>query len=93
MEQQQINKVLALAGSFCLSNGLMLLVAPARFAGLRKMSWLPASVNQSLDRLASDTRFGRLVGALVGSLGVMLLLAAVRRSEPAHAPALAGKLP
>jgi hypothetical protein len=66
MEQQQVNKVLALAGSFCLSNGLMLLVAPARFAGLRKMNWLPAGVNRSLDSLAGDTRLGRLVGALVG---------------------------
>lgn len=88
MEKQTINKLLALAGSFCLSNGLMLLVAPARFAGLRKVSWLPSGVNRVLDDLAGDRERGRLVGMLASSLGAALLLVALRRTEPAQAAVL-----
>ncbi len=77
-----MNKLLTLAGSLCLSNGFILLVAPARFAALRKMDRMPDRYNQTLDSLKDHVKTGRSLGAISVLLGVALLLMAVQQTDP-----------
>ncbi len=82
MQIQVSNKLLTLLGSVCLSNGLLLLVEPARFANLRKLDWMPAAYNSTLERLPPHPTASRALGAGLSVTGFVLLLVALRRTEP-----------
>lgn len=83
MSNEQINALLVLAGSFCLSNGLLLLLSPDRFATLRQSDKLPKRYNAVLQRLTAHHSTGRSIGAAAIATGVALLALAMRRTEPA----------
>ncbi len=83
MQIQRANKLLALLGSVCLSNGLLLLVEPARFANLRKLDWMHQGYNSTLERLPPHSTASRALGAGLSGTGLVLLLVALRRTEPA----------
>ncbi len=82
MQIQRANKLLALLGSVCLSNGLLLVVEPARFANLRKLDWMPHGYNSALERLPPHPIASRALGAGLCGTGLVLLVAALRRTEP-----------
>ncbi len=83
MPQDRINKLIALAGSICLSNGLLLLIAPARFATLRRQRWLPSAYNATLAAAPKHPGTSRAIGGSMVATGLTLLLAALRRTQPA----------
>ncbi|GIV98431.1 MAG: hypothetical protein KatS3mg057_3088 [Herpetosiphonaceae bacterium] len=84
MTKRRANRLITIVGSFLLSNGLLLLVVPQRFARLRKLNWMPEQYNGALDRITSSESTSRSVGlaAIVAGLGLMAL--AVSRTEPEH---------
>ncbi len=82
MQIQPSNRLLALLGSVCLSNGLLLLVEPARFANLRRLDWMPAAYNSTLERLPPHSTASRVLGAGLFVTGLVLLVVALRRTEP-----------
>ena len=83
MNTRRMNKLMAMAGSFLLSNGALLLLTPERFATLRKIGWLPDQYNATIDRLAADRTTSRRAGIVALVAGLLLLATAVGRTEPA----------
>lgn len=83
MDRQTLNQVIVLAGSVLAVNGALLLVSPGRFAALRRAAWLPRRANDALDRLGQARTAGRGIGAAATAGGLALLVAGMRRVEPA----------
>lgn len=82
MNKRKLNKALALAGSFALSNGVLLLLAPDRYPRMRKSSMLPDTYNRALDQAAANRARSRSIGTSAVILGLALLGLAAARTEP-----------
>lgn len=76
------NKVLVNLGSVVATNGILLLIAPARFAALRTSSWTPRSFDTSLERLVSQRGWARGVGMTVACAGLMMVAYGLTRTRP-----------
>ena len=85
MNAVTINKLLLTGGILLASNGALLAATPARFAALRKTRWLPDRVNGALDALARRDTPARAAGLAAAIVGLVLLLVALARTEPAAA--------
>ena len=76
------NQLLVNVGSILAANGLILLIAPKRFAVLRSTSWTPAAFDRGLDRLAGRRRLARSVGTLAAAAGITMVAYGIVRTDP-----------
>ena len=74
---------MSMAGSFLISNGALLVLTPERFATLRRIAWMPERYNTLIDRLAADRATSRTAGIAAILAGLLLMVLAVSRTEPA----------
>ena len=78
-----MNKLMVAAGSFLATNGMLLMITPARYATLRKANWTPSVLDARLDWLAAHHGRSRTAGLIVVAVGTLLVAAGVARTRPA----------
>ena len=76
------NQLLVNAGSILATNGLILLIAPRRFAVLRSTAWTPGAFDRGLDRLTSRRGLARGAGILAALAGITMVTYGIMRTDP-----------
>jgi len=76
------NKVLVNLGSIVAANGILLLIAPARFAALRTSSWTPRLFDTGLERLTARRGWARGLGTTAACVGLMMVAYGVTHTRP-----------
>ena len=76
------NQLLVHVGSVLAANGLILLIAPRRFAVLRSTAWTPGAFDRGLDRLTSRSGLARGAGTLAALAGITMVTYGIMRTDP-----------
>ncbi len=82
MSESLKNQLLVNVGSMMAANGVLLLLAPRRFARLRTNDWMPGPVEDTIGGLADHNTAGRGLGALLAAAGVGMIVLGVSRTRP-----------
>ncbi len=82
MSESLKNQLLVNVGSMLAANGILLLLAPRRFARLRTNDWMPAPVEDTIGGLADHNTIGRGLGALLAATGVGMIALGISRTRP-----------
>ena len=76
------NQFLVNVGSILAANGLILLIAPRRFAVLRTNTLTPEAFDQGLDRLTNRRALARGAGTLAALIGITMVTLGLMQTDP-----------
>lgn len=82
MSRELGNQLLVNVGSILAANGLILTVAPRRFAVLRSTSLTPAAVENGLAAFRAQPSLARTAGLVAAVVGLAMVTCGIVRTDP-----------